>query len=136
MPLIKRLQTGAVVALVLAALIGGLQGASPASALVGDITTFQDPTGQYPVGFNSITAGSDGNVWFSTTSRESRFQEICDTDGFDRDSLGRLSPSGELTFFTEPDHEGALAYNFWVRTAQVAEKIQRTFILRLWSHPR
>lgn len=103
MPLIKRLQTGAVVALVLAALIGGLQGASPASALVGDITTFQDPTGQYPVGFNSITAGSDGNVWFSTTSRESRFQEICDTDGFDRDSLGRLSPSGELTFFTEPD---------------------------------
>ena len=77
-----------VVTAVLAAVVGGLPAAPPAAGLVGDVVAFRDPSGVHPVGFDSITAGGDGNVWFG----------ICVDD-----TLGSVTPTGEMRFFSDPD---------------------------------
>jgi virginiamycin B lyase len=59
---------------------------APAWATAGTITEFPIPTKSAPIG---ITAGPDGNVWFT---------EIMQGVG----KIGRITPSGTITEFQTP----------------------------------
>lgn len=65
---------------------------SPASATVGDIITFADPGGNSAHGWSGITAGPDGNLWYTS-----------DTN----DRIGRITPAGVITTFADPAGESS-----------------------------
>jgi streptogramin lyase len=76
--------------------LGGLLGvtASPAAAAVGDITTYSDPAG----GVNqplAITAGTDGNLWFTSINNPT--------------AIGRINPAtGAITTYRDAEKVGGL----------------------------
>src|SRR5262245_47491322 len=71
-----------------AGLVALAPGEPPAVAADGDITTFVDPDGHLAAP-QDITAGPDGNLWF--TASQTR--------------IGRITPTGTITTFTDPENE-------------------------------
>ena len=68
---------------------GGVVGAIGRITPVGVITEFPAPTGSVPI--FGITAGPDGNVWFTE-------QTQADSGG----AIGRITPEGSITEFPLP----------------------------------
>ena len=73
-----------------------LEGSTPATSL-------SDP------GIQSIVAGPDGNLWFTTSSNLTSSSTTGSNYVWGNPSIGRLTPAGVFTFFNVPGSFNSLA---------------------------
>ena len=88
----RRLVSVLVVVVATGGLLLGVQ--SPASAAVGDITSYSDPAADVHQNYD-ITAGPDGNMWFTSINNPT--------------GVGRIDPdTGAITVYRDPTKIGSL----------------------------